>query len=233
MDLVPWLLHELFLQLYLVFTHSCVHEWSETCPCKTHKLPKCLLNCRTPEAISLYHNNILPDCQSYFRLGLVSVFFYLLCLLRSWDSRVNVSQFFQKKTIPLVSNMSLNNFTHWLPTAHLHGLYYQEYTLVLPWRLQRMGYFSDSDYCKFKARQYFTPKTFSAASLGVVRLCNAPWATLLKKSLWNCVKQHWQWTCGTCCHRRLWRQRVSAVFKGIREAHGQQVQQRHRQECTL
>lgn len=41
-----------------------------------------------------------------------------------------------------------------------------------------------------KARQYFTPNSFSAASLGVVsRVCNTSWATLLKKSLQNCVKQ--------------------------------------------
>lgn len=53
-----------------------------------------------------------------------------------------------------------------------------------------MGYFSDSNYVNSKIRQYFAPHTFSAVSLSVVsRVCNASWATLLKKSLQNCGKQ--------------------------------------------
>lgn len=214
MDLVPWLPHELFLQLYLVFTHSCAHKLSETCPCKTHNLPKCLWDCRTPEAISLYHRNILPDSQSCLRVGLVSVFLtYLLCLLGAAESMlVNSSR--KSQTIPQVSNMYLINFTH------------SSYSLPAGFKLQRIHTEGirccypgdcrgrDISLTQTSTRQYFTPKTFSAVSQGVVsRVCHAPWATLLKNSLQNCVKQHWQWTWGTCCHRRLWRQRDLQCLK--------------------
>lgn len=159
MDLVSWLLHELFLQLYLVFTHSCAHEWSETCPCKIHKILKCLLNHRTPEAISLCHNNILPDRQSYFRVGLVSVFLiYFACMVYFATCMVYITKNIHRGTqmvLPRVWNISLTQTTVTSKARH---------------------YFTPNS-------------SNAASLGVVSRVCNTSWTTLLKKSLQNCVKQ--------------------------------------------